>query len=248
MADSNVVHAEDVVAVRSRISWGAVLGGAVLALALYFLLTLLGSAVGFTIGDKYEARHVANGAAVYALVITAVCLFVGGFVAAQLTTGENKQEAALYGLLVWAVVFAMMVWLMATGVKAGFGALMGIATAGTAVVDKTAQNTTQADTDRVAQQLGFTPQQIEEARARVRNAPADAKAAAENPETRAKAEQAAHDAGEAATRVTWYAFLGAFVSMLLAAVGGYCGAGPTFRLFPVVVDRGVAPRPRLGGV
>lgn len=36
------VDVEDVVPVQSRISWGAILAGSALALALYFLFTLLG--------------------------------------------------------------------------------------------------------------------------------------------------------------------------------------------------------------
>jgi hypothetical protein len=35
---------------------------------------------------------------------------------------------------------------------------------------------------------------------------------------------------EAATRTAWYAFFGAWVSMVAAAAGAYVGAGPRFRL------------------
>jgi MFS family permease len=124
------VGTEDVTGVRSRVSWPAVLAGSVLALALYFLLTLLGSAIGFSISDKFEGRNIGIGAAVFAIVVTAGCLFAGGFVASQLTAGENKREGAMYGLFVWAAVFTMLLWLMATGVKAGFNTMVGVATAG----------------------------------------------------------------------------------------------------------------------
>ena len=125
----NLIHPQDVAPVHSRISWGAIVAGSVLALALYFLLTLLGGAIGLTINDRTTAQGLGNAAAVWAIAVTALCLFVGGVVASQLTVGESKMESALYGLLVWAVVFAMLLWLMATGVRLGFNAMVGAATA-----------------------------------------------------------------------------------------------------------------------
>lgn len=233
------VGVEDLMPVRSRISWGAILAGSVLALALYFLLTLLGGAIGLSVSDRFEGRNIGIGAAVYAIVVTAGCLFVGGFVAAQLTTGENKTEAAMYGLLVWAVVFAMLLWLMASGVRAGFNTMVGVATAGASAGNAVAQNTTQGDWEALAQRAGYTPQQITDFKQQVQRAPAEAKAAAQDPANQQKAQQTAQQAGEAAeevaTRVTWYTFLGVLVSMLAAAAGGLVGAGPTFRLFAVPV-------------
>lgn len=63
---------EDVSGVRARISWGAVLAGSVLAIALYFLLTLLGGAIGFSVSDKFGGRTIGIAAAVYAIVIIAL--------------------------------------------------------------------------------------------------------------------------------------------------------------------------------
>src|SRR5829696_4008104 len=123
------VRAEDVVPVRGRISWSAVLAGAALALAGYLLLTLLGAAVGLTVHDRVGDRGLAAGAVVWAVVVTAASLFVGGFLASQLTTGENRAEGVVYGLTVWAVTFALLVGLLASGVRAGFTAVVGAATA-----------------------------------------------------------------------------------------------------------------------
>jgi hypothetical protein len=234
---------DDLMGVKARISWGAILAGAVMALAIYFLLTLLGAAVGISISDEFAGRNIANGAAVYAIAVTAVCLFVGGIIASQLTAGEQKGEAVIYGLLVWAVVFAMLLWLMATGVKAGFNTMVGVATAGTAVADATARNTTQADWEAAAQRAGVPQERINEWKATVRNAPADAKAAIENPENKAKAEQVVRNAGENAARIAWWSFAGTLISMLAAAAGGYVGAGPNIQLFAVPVARAVRTTP-----
>lgn len=240
------IGVEDVAGVRSRICWGAIVGGAVLALALYFLLTLLGGAIGLSISDKFEGRNIGIGAAVYAVVVTAICLFAGGFVASQLTSGENKREAAMYGLLVWAAVFAMLMWLMATGVRAGFNAMIGVATTGSSVASATAQNSSQEDFEDAARRAGYSQQQIEDFKQRVKNAPADAKATVEDPAAKARAEQAARDSADAAARVTWWSFFGTLVSMLAAVAGGYVGAGPTLRIFAVPPGRNLtAPRTQI---
>ncbi len=235
ITNSLPVDVEDLVPVRSRISWGAIAAGAVLALALYFLLTLLGGAIGFSVSDNMSARGLGIAAAIYAIVVTGLCLFTGGFVASQLTTGENKREATMYGLMVWAAVFAMLLWLMASGVQAGFNAMVGVATAGSSMASATAQNTTQGDFEAAARRAGYTPQQIEDFKQQVKSAPADARAAIEDPANKAKAEQAAREAAEVTTQVTWWTFFGTFTSMLAAMAGGYVGAGPTFRLFAAPV-------------
>ncbi|CAN5253184.1 hypothetical protein BH11PLA2_BH11PLA2_30430 [soil metagenome] len=234
---ASTVDVEDVLPVHSRVSWGAILAGAFIALSLYFLLTLLAGAIGMSISDKTTAKTITVAAAVWAIAITAVCLFCGGLVAANFTTGENKLEAALYGILVWAVVFATIIWLMATGVRAGFGAMVGVATAGSSVAHTAALNTTQSDWESVARQAGFTQSQIDEVKQRAQNTPAQVKAASEDPATQAKIDAAAKEASDVATKVTWWTFFGTWFAMAAAAGGGYCGAGPTFRLAPVVRAR-----------
>ena len=235
LASDKSIHAEDLVPVHSRVSWGAITAGSVIALALYFLLTLLGGAIGFSLTDYARAETIGKMSAVWAITVTAVCLYMGGFIASQLTTGENRMEAMVYGLLVWAVVFAMLVWLMATGVRAGFNAMLGVATAGTAIVDTAAKNTTPEDWEAAARRAGFDQSQIDVVKDRVKNAPADAKAAAEDPATREKAAAVARDVGEKATKISWYTFLGTVISMRAAALGGYIGSGPEVRIFGTAV-------------
>ena len=46
-------RAEDVLSVGTRISWGAILAGTFVALALQFLFGILGSAVGVSISEQY---------------------------------------------------------------------------------------------------------------------------------------------------------------------------------------------------
>jgi hypothetical protein len=231
----NTVDAHDLLPVHSRVSWGAITAGSVIALAMYFLLTLLGGAIGFTLTDYAQADTIGVMTAVWAIAVTAVCLYMGGFVASQLTTGENRAEAMVYGLLVWAVVFAMLVWLMATGVRAGFNAMLGVATAGTAVAEKAAENMSPEDLEDAARRFGFDQSQIDAVKERARNAPAEARQAANDPATRERVNEMTREAADKATKVTWYTFLGVVISMLAAAFGGYVGSGPNVRIFGTAV-------------
>jgi hypothetical protein len=225
-AIDSTARTADWVGVRSRVAWQAIIAGSALALSLYLLLALLGAAIGFSVGDRASTHNIGTGAAVYAIAATAVCLFLGGYVASQLTTGENKVEGALYGIFVWAAVFALLLWLTASGVRVGFNAMVGVAAAGTVAAD----NTRPADWEALAERNGITRQQIEEAKQRAKDAPAKAQAAAQDPQNQ-------QEAADAATRVAWYAFLGAWLSMMAAAAGGYFGSGPALRVFSVWSDR-----------
>jgi hypothetical protein len=226
------IQTEDLIPVRSRISWGAILGGAVLALSLYFLLTLLGAAMGLSISGNVTAQSMKIGAAIYAVIVTAVCLYIGGCYASRLTVGENGIEGATYGVLVWAVVFGTMMFLMATGVRSGFHAMVGLASAQQAVVADPNAPTW----EELARRAGVPQDRINEWKQKAQDAPATARQAMEDPQN----QQAAL---EATTRVTWFTFVGAWLSMMTAAAGGYVGAGPTLRLAGLITKRAEVVRP-----
>jgi hypothetical protein len=216
MTNDTPVHAEDVIPVRGRIHWGAIVAGAALALAISLLLSLLGSAVGLSINDRVSDRGLQIGAVVWAILVTAGALFLGGFVASQLTTGENKIEGMLYGLLVWALTFALLFSVLSNLARTGFSAMLGLANN-----PNVAANTGAGNFDDALRRAGIPQEQIDKARANANlNDPANRQALEEN-----------------ATRAAWYSFLGTLVSMLAAGIGGFVGAGPTLRLFTVRVDR-----------
>lgn len=118
---------EDVRSVGSRISWGAIVAGCVLAIALLYLLTVLGSAVGVSVSNRVEPANLRLGAVIWTIVTTCAALFVGGMVVSQLTVGENKWEAVVYGVIMWALLFTLLLGISATGVRVGFNTLVGMA-------------------------------------------------------------------------------------------------------------------------
>lgn len=209
------VRAEDVISVGSRVSWGAILAGGMVALALHVLLSLLGAAVGLTISDRVAASDLATGALVWSIVSICVSLFVGGLVVSQCTVGENKMEAVLYGIVMWAFLFTVMTAFAVAGAQAGMTSMLGLA--------QVAQNAPRGDWERAAREAGIPANQIEEWRKQAASTVAQAAKDLQTP-------QRQQEISEAATRVTWYAFLGTWLSMMAAALGGWLGAGPTFRL------------------
>src|SRR5580658_9008202 len=108
MTSSNTLRVRDVESVGTRISWGAVLAGAMVALGIYFLLTTLAAAVGMSISERVDPTKLEIGAVVWAVLTTTSALFVGGLVTSLFTAGENKTEAVFYGVIMWAVVLVML--------------------------------------------------------------------------------------------------------------------------------------------
>jgi hypothetical protein len=120
------VHVEDVVGVSSRVSWGALLAGAVLAVACSMILTLFFTAVGLSLSDAdVRAETLGVGAVVAAVVTIVLSMFFGGWATSQLTAGETLREAALYGVLTWAVVMVFSLGMIGANVRTGYFALMG---------------------------------------------------------------------------------------------------------------------------
>ena len=219
MADNATLRAEDLVPVRSRVSWGAIFAGAVLALAVYLILTLLGGAIGLSVSDNVRTDSLKTGGAIWAILATAIALFVGGWVTTQCAVGENKTEAVVHGVIMWGVVLAMLLWLMATGIRAGFNAMVGMANVGSAA----ARNTTTEDWEAAARRSGVPQATINEWRQKAADAPAETRRAVEDPAN----QQAAL---ETATQATWWTLLGTLLSMAASVAGALVGAGPTFRL------------------
>jgi hypothetical protein len=221
MAEQLIVpRSEDLISVGSRISWGAILAGAVLAFGLYSLLTILGGAVGISISERMNPTTLHWTAVAWALVTMVASIFVGGVVTSQFTVGENKTEAMLYGVIMWALLFGILAALSAAGVRSGFHALAGMA--------NHAEAATTPSWDKLARVAGVPADQIDTWRRNLGVPP-------DRPE--ASAQEVSR---ETVTRLAWYAFMGTWVSMIAAALGAVVGAGPTFKVVAVRPTSGMA--------
>ena len=205
---TDAVHIEDVAGVRSRVSWGALAGGAVIAIATAMVFTFLFAAIGVSLRDAdVRGENIGIAAIIAAIATLAVSLFLGGWVTSQLTAGETRQEAVIYGVLTWAVVTAASMMMVGMGVRAGYFALMG----GT-MVAQNSQTVQQRSWEDMARDAGVSQASIDAARANLDPA-------------RARAENAA-------VASSWGALVALLVSIAAAVGGAVAGSGPQFRLFP----------------
>jgi len=235
MAD-NEVRVEDVKSVGTRISWGAVLAGAVVALALYVVLTTLGAAIGFSVGRDLSVRTLANGGLVWAILTVGLSLFAGGWVVSQLTAGETKCESMVHGVILWGTVFAVMLGMVGMGIRSGFGAMLNIAYAGDRMAergddaslrelgfsDKDINEGRERRAMATAKEWGFTQEQIDKAR--------EARDAAKSKVADTVATSDADSIRRGVAMTTWGAVFGMILSMGAAIAGALVGAGPSFRL------------------
>lgn len=213
---------EDLVGVRSRVSWGAIIAGAVIALAVHLILILLGAAVGLSVADTVRSNTLGIGAGIWVVLTTMFALFVGGWATSQLTVGENKVEAVIHAVITWAAVMASLMCMVATGARTGMSALMSTASIGAIGT----RDMSPEDWEASARRAGVPQETINDWKQKAANAPAEARQAAEDPAQREAARVNA-------SRATWFALLGVMMSMGAAVVGGLAGAGPSFRLVPV---------------
>jgi hypothetical protein len=218
------VGVEDVVEVGSRISWSAILAGAVMSLAVCFVMMLLGQSLGISVSDRTNADSLGFGSALWAVVTSVVGLFIGGWIASQCVVGETKTEAAIHGVIMWGAAMALFMWGTASGVNANFTAMTQVASIAGVMTEPDHRNDTMSGPARAI------PQANAERVTRPDNRDADnsrAPATSEGVEPRT--------AERRATRATWWTLANVVLSMFAAAGGALAGAGPTFRLVPLHV-------------
>lgn len=118
------------------ISWSALLAGVVLVVAIQLVLSLLGASIGFgtvdvTAGDTPSASAFGTGAGVWWVVSACISLFVGGYVAAWLAGVELRIDGLWHGLVTWALVTLLTVYLLSSAIggiaSGGASALAGLA-------------------------------------------------------------------------------------------------------------------------
>ena len=165
----------------SRISWGAVLAGAVVALTIGLMLNALGAGVGATTVDAAardtpSASSFGIGAAIWVLLSNLIGLATGAYVAARLSGTADNTDGTLHGLAVWGTTFLISAVLLgnlvagvastaASGASSVLGSLAQgtgsvASAAGSQVANRTStgtlQSAAQGITDRVQNALSGT--------------------------------------------------------------------------------------------
>lgn len=214
---------EPVLPVYSRISWGAIFAGAFVAFAVYFLLNLLGAAVGLSVGDK----ELGAGEAIWAIIVMLLSLFIGGMTVTRCTVGETRIEGLVYGAVLWGVLFSGLMLMMFLGLTMGFGAMAASAARGGNVPETAAaaadRGINMSSLARLGNAAGLSAEQMDRLAA-----------AARNPRNTTAANAVdVQNANENARTATWWTFVGTLLSMAAAIGGAMAGAathGYHFRL------------------
>jgi hypothetical protein len=211
------VQPSDVMSVGTRVSWGAVLAGAVVAITVYVTLTLLALAIGVTTIDRLAGRETefAIGAAIVMTFALMASLFLGGYVASLTTAGENTRESIIFGVLVWGTMFGILLTI-GSSLSLGMGSMLG-------PVNRTDNNSAFTSKDLQAK-LELTPEQQQKYEQTIAEAQALTK----------KVEP---------VTLAWWGFATLVLSLLSAVGGSLSGAGPEFVFRRIFVPRGPSPAP-----
>lgn len=93
------------VLVTNRLSWGALWGGAFVALAIWIVLYTLGSALGLTSLNVRDPNMRSLGiiTGIWGIVTPLIALFVGALITARAAGVIDRTVAVIHGLVVWAL-------------------------------------------------------------------------------------------------------------------------------------------------
>ncbi len=139
--------------VLKRISWSAILAGVVLAMVVSLLLNLLGTAIGTASIDPIEEANpmsgIGTGAGIWLVASSMISLFVGGWAAGRLA----QREGALHGLMVWASVSLITVYLVSSAVTGVVRSGLNLAGSGMSALGSGIAQVAPALGDRIQEQL-----------------------------------------------------------------------------------------------
>src|SRR2546423_7027110 len=96
-----------------RISWSAVVAGTALGWAVFFLIGLLGAAIGLAKFDPYSANPangLGAGSGIFGVIALLASSFMGAYLAVRIAGDRRRSEALLHGALCWA--FSLLIGAM----------------------------------------------------------------------------------------------------------------------------------------
>lgn len=149
-----------------RVSWGAVLAGIVVSLAVHVLLAMLGTGIGFGMIDTTAAGETPGpmamgmSSAVWWAVSGIIAAFAGGWVAARLAGVPNTQVGVLHGLAAWAATTLLVLYFITTTVGAIVGGAFNVVGQTVSSVGSAASSTIASLTEGMANPLDRMEEEI----------------------------------------------------------------------------------------
>jgi hypothetical protein len=179
--------------VTRRISWGAIIGGTIIALVTQITLSLLGIGIGAStihVQSGQTGSGLGSGSAIWLVLTILISLFAGGYVAGRLAGFPAKQEGMIHGLITFGLVTLLSLYFLTTalgaiigGAGAALGSILnvagqGIASAAPKVADAAQQklaeqgidlSNLQAQADELLRQTGKPQLQPENLQSQAKN-------------------------------------------------------------------------------
>lgn len=134
------------------ISWGSIIAGSALALAVYLIGGVLGSAIGATIVNPHENDPLAGfsyAAGAWIIVTTVISLIVGGYFAGR----AAHALGWLHGVLTWCVVTLLTTYVLTAAVGGAISTTASIFGKGIAVAGEGVAKAAPAVADKVKSEL-----------------------------------------------------------------------------------------------
>ncbi|MCJ8139544.1 YrzE family protein [Falsirhodobacter halotolerans] len=126
----------------SRVAWGAIFAGIVVAIATMAVLGIIGLALGFSLVEVGE-QNPGNGAltttGIWTFVSQIVALFVGGFIAARLAGLLPTGAAVLHGATVWGAATIAAIWIATSTAGALFSGAASVVSGTASGIGSTVQ-------------------------------------------------------------------------------------------------------------
>ncbi|EDL48489.1 hypothetical protein [Erythrobacter sp. SD-21] len=222
-SNAEILSTTDAPALLSRVSWGAIFSGTVIALGLIALLGMLGTAFGFRAIDPQQGSAfdgVGIGAGIWWVVTSIIALAVGGYVAGHLSGIPEKRSANAHGASVWGLLTIVMLWFSASTAGSVANTAMG-AVSGAAEAAATAART---GTEAVLEPGGVSREEAMNRAEEAVDAVEGEIASVDEEQLRAQAGQTAENALDALSAASWYAFFASLLSLVAAVVAAGVGA------------------------
>ena len=144
----------------NRISWGAVFGGVVIALATQLILNLLGVGIGAATFDPASSTNASAttfsiGAAIWWTISGILAALAGGYAAGRLAGQPKEASGGWHGLTAWAlatlVIFALLTTTLGAIAGGALGFLGNVAGGAAQTLGTTAQTAVQAAAPAISQ-------------------------------------------------------------------------------------------------
>jgi len=203
-----------------RISWAAIFAGAMVALGIQLLLSLLGMGIGMGSVDPLRERNpvagLGMGALVWWTISLLIALYAGGWVAGKLSRTMNRFESIMHGILTWIVFVLFNIYLLtsaagtimnaAGGVMSSTVSLAGhgLSAASPAVTEKLEQNDAGIDQTGISTDSSAIQSQIDKLKAKA-------------PEAEAKAREVGDALASSLSKAGIYSFIGLLLGAFIAA-------------------------------